>query len=112
MSFTQRATGPMRPASLPEGQVPRTMQRAVLQLCVCMVPGQSPAAIMAESGASTTLHGPQHQMTSVSLATWRAVIEPELGQRRAPDIVGKMSDPLSRRTQGPESWTPGTDLVP
>lgn len=75
---------------------------AVLKLCVCMVPGQSSAAVMAESGARVTLHSPRPPMTSASLATWRAVTEPELGPRRAPETVGKMSNPPIKGQGEPE----------
>lgn len=58
---------------------------------------------MAESGARVTLHSPQPLMTSASLATWRAVTEPELGPRRAPETVGKMSNPPVK--ENPRSGT-------
>lgn len=108
----QRATHPTCLSSLPDRQVPRTVQRAVLQLCARMVPAQSPAAAMAESGARATSLGPQQQVTSAALATRGAVMRPELGQRTAPGSLGKMSDALSGRTRGPVGQILGTDHVP
>lgn len=108
----RRATRPTCLSSLPDGQVPRTVQRAVLQLCARMVPAQSPAAAVAESGARATSLRPQQRVTSAALATRGAVMRPELGQRTAPGTLGKMSDSLSGRTRGPEGRTLGTDHVP